>query len=274
MCHVTLIVVESREAHVPREQLPCMSFIEAKVSIPGHSSVPSISHISLLVRQVLTQLHQLCCCLLQAAFPVSLLSYTRPHSRHFPTHQTSWCTRTLSYTLSAHVATSHGRLPPLFQPTLILNTWPGTSYVTSYPTPPMMCHFCQFPGIFHLLLPTIFSHGKSSLCCTDIRGGHPPSLVMSQVTIRSYCLRNVPQLIAIVIQSILNVSPTSAVPQLKGGRGFSPILGDPHCTPLQNHFSLDSISTISAKKVLIKITIYLQIVKSTCHFHILILLAL
>ena len=147
-------------------------------------------------------------------------------------------------------------------------------YVTSFLAPPMMCHFCQFPGIFHLLSPTIFSHGKSSLCCTDIRGGHPPSLVMSQVTIRSYRLRNVPQLIAIVIQSILNVSPTSAVPQLKGGRGFSPILGDPHCTPLQNHFSLDSISTISPKKVLIKITIYLQIVKSTCHFHILILLAL
>ena len=55
-----------------------------------------------------------------------------------------------------------------------LNGQPRTPYVTSYPSPPMMCNFCQFPCIFYLVLAAIFSQGKSSQGRMDIWDGHPP----------------------------------------------------------------------------------------------------
>ena len=44
---------------------------------------------------------------------------------------------------------------------IMSSSWPGTSYVTSYPAPPLMCYFCQFPSIFYLLSAAVFSQSKS-----------------------------------------------------------------------------------------------------------------
>ena len=84
---------------------------------------------------------------------------------HLLTHQTSWWTRAPSL----HPFKLCDCFFLLSLPALILNAQPESSYVTSYPAPPMLCYFCQFPWIVYLLLAAIFSQGKSSQWCKCIQ---------------------------------------------------------------------------------------------------------
>ena len=45
----------------------------------------------------------------------------------------------------------------------------------TYLAPPVMCHFCQIPCMFYLLLAAIFSQGKSSQRLLGWGGSLPPA---------------------------------------------------------------------------------------------------
>ena len=88
------------------------------------------------------------------------------------------------------MAPSSWQLPPC-QSALIFKCWTGTCYVSSYPGPPTMCYFCQFPHIFYLLSAAVFSQGKSTpwhrslwlLSLTQVLYKLPPSYIMSHYTV-------------------------------------------------------------------------------------------
>ena len=128
--------------------------------IPSHSSIqfPASPMNLWLVRQVPHCCHQLSLYTLFSCMASSFSSRPQggiPHTRPLD--------------LFPYYPRPHGRVcfflttpmeeTLLFQPPppLFLNARPGTSYVTSYSAPPMMCYFCQFPHIYYLLLAAIFS---------------------------------------------------------------------------------------------------------------------
>ena len=114
MCHVTLDHGGVQGGTCPkRVASPCVlqRSRSLQLSIPGHSSIQlQASPTNMcLVREVLTQLHQLS-----------------------------------PYTLSSCMASTSSlpdlrRNPLISQPALILKALPRASYVTSYPAPPMVC---------------------------------------------------------------------------------------------------------------------------------------
>ena len=100
-------------------------------------------------------------CMVESWLPAGMAStlHTSPHGWSLITNCIAACC-ILSQTLWPN--------PVLSELALIFKCWPGTSYVTSYPAPPTMCYFCQFPRIFYLLSAAIFSQGRSSQWCFDM----------------------------------------------------------------------------------------------------------
>ena len=90
---------------------------------------------------------------------------------HLLTHQTSWLNPATSWLRPrGYLPRGQQDGPSVPFQTAWLLPWaarsyfkcgPGASSMTSYPAPPTMCYFCQFPCIIHLLLAAIFSQGKS-----------------------------------------------------------------------------------------------------------------
>ena len=164
MCPVTLGHDEVQGCTYPRSVTSLYVLQRSRslqLSIPGHSSAPSISHESGRVGRS-PQLHQLCCCLLQADL-------------YLPTLWLSLWLLDLpagifSHPISRGLLSSHLAHPNL-------NAWPRTSCVISSPALPVVCYYlplCQSPHIFYLLLAAIFSQGKNPQWHMGIQGEHLP----------------------------------------------------------------------------------------------------